>query len=52
MALSLSISGKPGCYHGSAKATYASPERVPIFPPPAATTTYCRPPTSYVLGVA
>ena len=37
---------------GRAKATYASPDRVPIFPPPAAITTYCRPSFSYVAGVA
>ena len=40
------------CHSGRAKATYASPDRVPIFPPPAAITTYCRPPFSNVAGVA
>jgi outer membrane receptor protein involved in Fe transport len=38
--------------HGSANATYASPDFVPSFPPPAAITTYCFPLTANVLGVA
>jgi hypothetical protein len=42
----------PAAQRGSANATYASPDFVPIFPPPAATTTYCRPFASYVAGVA
>lgn len=37
---------------GSEYATYASPDLVPIFPPPAAMTTNCLPPASYVAGVA
>src|SRR5437762_1364497 len=32
-------------HHGSANATYASPDFVPSFPPPAAITTYCLPRT-------
>ena len=40
------------CQSGSAYATYASPDLVPILPPPAAITTYCLPLTTYVLGVA
>lgn len=39
------------CY-GNAYATYASPDFVPNFPPPAAMTTYCFPRTANVLGVA
>ena len=31
---------------GNAKATHESPDFVPIFPPPAAMTTYCLPPTA------
>jgi predicted enzyme related to lactoylglutathione lyase len=31
---------------GNANATYESPDFVPIFPPPAAITTYCLPPTA------
>ena len=38
--------------YGSANATYASPDFVPIFPPPAAMTTNCLPPTEYTAGVA
>ena len=38
--------------YGIANATYASPDRVPSLPPPAAITTYCLPRTAKVLGVA
>lgn len=38
--------------YGKANARYASPDFVPSFPPPAAMTTYCFPPTAKVLGVA
>ena len=43
---------RPETQSGRANATYASPDFVPIFPPPAAMTTYCLPFTSYVAGVA
>jgi len=39
-------------HSGRLNATYASPDLVPIFPPPQAITTYCLPSTAYVLGVA
>ncbi len=38
--------------YGKANARYASADFVPSFPPPAAMTTYCFPPTAKVLGVA
>jgi hypothetical protein len=43
---------KIATHGGSANATYVSLDLVPSFPPAAAITTYWRPPTMYVLGVA
>lgn len=38
--------------YGNVYATYVSLDFDPNLPPPAATTTYCLPPTANVLGVA